>query len=98
MGDTNMPEVTIDTNELRSKSGSEAVDDLITFLKEQLKTDVDASGNTLSVNDEKHTRPFIRTVLRKFLHRTELKEDFRVIADKEHGFIIKERKVTKEEE
>jgi hypothetical protein len=97
MGDMNMPEVTIDTNELRSKSGNEAVEDLVTFLKEQLKTDVDASGDTLSISTEKHTRPFIRTVLRKFLHRVELKEDFRVIAGKEHSFIIKERKVTKEE-
>ena len=92
-----MTEVIIDTSELRSKSGNEAVEDLVTFLKEQLKTEVEASGNTLSVNDEKHTKPYIRTVLRKFLHRVELKEDFRVIAGKEHNFIIKERKVTKEE-
>lgn len=93
-----MPEVTIDTNELRSKSGNEAVEDLITFLREQLKADVDTSGDALSINTEKHTKPYIRTVLRKFLHRTELKEDFRVIAGKEHSFIIKARKVTKEEE
>jgi hypothetical protein len=98
MGDASMPEVTVDTNELRSKSGNEAVEDLVTFLREQLKTEVDVSGDTLSVNTEKHTKPYVRTVLRKFLHRTELKEDFRVIAGKEHGFIIKERKVTKEEE
>ena len=93
----NMPEVTIDTNELRKTSGNEAVEDLITFLKEQLKTDVDASGNTLTINTEKHTRPFIRTVLRKFLYRTELKEDLRVIAGKEHSFMIKERKIIEEE-
>ncbi|HVP41776.1 MAG TPA: hypothetical protein VMS95_07470 [Candidatus Krumholzibacteriaceae bacterium] len=92
-----MPEVTIDTNELRSKSGNKAVEDLVTFLKEQLKTDVETSGNTLSISTEKHTRPYIRTVLRKFLHRVELKEDFRVIAGKECSFIIKERKITKEE-
>jgi hypothetical protein len=97
MGDLNMLEIIIDTSELRSKSGNEAVEDLVTFLKEQLKTDVETSGNTLSISTEKHTRPFIRTVIRKFLHRVELKEDFRVIAGKEHSFIIKERKIIKEE-
>jgi len=92
-----MPEVTIDVNELRKTSGNEAVDDLVTYLKEQLKTDVDTSADTLTINTDKHTKPFIRTVLRKFLHRTELKEDLRVIAGKDHSFKIKERKITEEE-
>jgi hypothetical protein len=92
-----MPEVTIDVNELRKNSGNEAVEDLVTFLKEQLKTDVDTSGDTLSMKTEKHKKPYVRTILRKFLHRVELKEDLRVIAGKEHSFIIKERKITEEE-
>lgn len=92
-----MPKFVIDTHDLRSNSGNEAVEDLVTFLKEHLKTDVDASGDELSVDTKKHSKPYIRTVLRKFLHRTELKEDFRVIAGKEHNLIIKARKITEEE-
>jgi hypothetical protein len=92
-----MAKFVIDTHDLRSNSGNEAVEDLVAFLKEQLKTEVDASGDELAVDTEKHSRPYIRTILRKFLHRTELKEDFRVIAGKEHSFIIKLRKVTEEE-
>ena len=92
-----MPKFVIDTHDLRSNSGNQAVEDLVTFLKEQLKTDVDASGDELAVDTEKHSRPYVRTVLRKFLHRTELKEDFRVIAGKEQNFIIKTRKITEEE-
>jgi hypothetical protein len=92
-----MAKFVIDTHDLRSNSGNEAVEDLTAFLKEQLKIEVDASGDELAVDTEKHSRPYVRTVLRKFLHRTELKEDFRVIAGKEQSFIIKLRKVTEEE-
>lgn len=92
-----MSKFVIDTHDLRSNSGNEAVEDLVTFLKEQLETDVGTSGDELEIDTGKHTRPFIRTLLRKFLHRTELKEDFRIIAGKEQSFIIKARKITEEE-
>jgi len=92
-----MPKIVIDTHDLRSNSGNEAVEDLTTFLKEQLKTEIDASGDELIIDTEKHSKPHIRTILRKFLHRTELKDDFRVIAGKEHSFVVKARKVTEEE-
>jgi hypothetical protein len=92
-----MPKFVIDIHDLRSNSGNEAVEDLVTFLKEQLKIDIDASGDEFAIDTEKHSKPYIRTVLRKFLHRTELKEDFRVIAGKEHSLIIKARKIEEEE-
>jgi hypothetical protein len=93
-----MPKFVIDTHDLRSNSGNEAVEDLATFLKERLKIDVEASGDELSIETEKHTKPYVRTLLRKFLHRTELKEELRVIAGKEHNFVIKTRKITEEKE
>jgi len=92
-----MPKFVIETHDLRSNSGNEAVEDLVTFLKEQLKVDVLTSGDELSVDTEKHTKPYVRTLLRKFLHKTELKEDFRVIAGKEQSLVIKARRITKEE-
>jgi hypothetical protein len=92
-----MPKVVIDTHDLRSNSGNEAVEDLVTFLKEQLGTDVNASGDELEVDTEKHSKPFVRTVLRKFLHRAELKKELRVIAGKEHSLVIKTRKIAEEE-
>lgn len=93
-----MPKFIIDTHDLRNKSGNEAVEDLVTFLKEQLKTDVGTSGDELEIDNEKHTRPYVRMLLRKFLHRTELKEEYRVIAGKEQSFIIKARKITEQKE
>jgi len=38
------------------------------------------------------SRSCLRLLLRKFLHREDLKEDFRVISGGENVFIVKERK------
>ena len=98
-----MAKIIIDIHELGSNRGSEAVEDLTTFLKEKLGVEIDVSSGELSLETEKEgdkelSRPHLRMLLRKFLHKTELKEDFHVIAGKENSFIIKETKVTEEEE
>lgn len=98
-----MAKIAIDIHELRSKSGNEAVEDLSAFLKEKLGTEIDVSSNEILLETEKEkskelSRSYLRVLLKKFLHKTELKEDFHVISGKENSFIIKETKVTEEEE
>jgi len=39
----------------------------------------------------------LRALLRKFLHRKELKDHFRVIGGKENTLVIKEKKTAEEE-
>jgi len=48
--------------------------------------------------DEKGVpKQYLRVLLRKFLHRVELKDYFRVIGGKENTLIVKERKISEEE-
>jgi len=98
-----MTKITIDINDLRSKTGNEAVEDLAAFLKEKLGTKIDVSTNELSLDTEEEKnkevpRTYIRVLLKKFLHKTELKEDYHIIAGKENSLVIKETKITEEEE
>ena len=95
-----MSTVTIKTSELRGKN-AEKIKDLAEFLKSKVDAKIDVAGNEIILNyEEVKERPpktYIRVLLRKFLHKTELKEQFRVISGKENVFIIKERKWAVEE-
>jgi len=98
-----MTKIVIDIHELRSKSGNEEIEDMTAFLKDKLGIEIDVSSSEISLDTEKEkgkglSRSHLRVLLKKFLHKTELKEDFHVIAGKENSFIIKETKVTEEEE
>ena len=96
-----MPKIVIDVHDLRGGSGNEAVDDLTAFLREKLEKEIDISGDELAINveeDKKVPRPYLRVLLKKFLHRTELKKDYRVIAGKENSLVVKNRKLPEEEE
>jgi len=99
-----MAKIVVSVADLRGKSGSEAVDDLAEFLKEKLGAEVEVSGDEVSLGfgEEKGGKGFsrsrVRMLLRKFLHKTELKEDFRVIAGKEGSLIVKEKKIAEAEE
>jgi len=44
------------------------------------------------------SRTHLRLLLRKFLHRSELKEYYRVIGGKDNALIVKEKKTGEEEE
>jgi primosomal protein N'' len=86
----------IDISELR-KMDSEEVGELEKFLKEKLKADVKATDREITVKSEKKDEPLkrdhLRVLLKKYLHKAELKEDFRVIAGPENTLIVKERKL-----
>jgi len=93
--DVNVSTVTIQTSELRGEN-AEKREELAEFLKGRVDAKIDVVGNEIIINyEDRKERPpktYIRVLLRKFLHKAELKEQFRVISGKENVFIIKETK------
>jgi len=96
-----MPEIVIETSELRGED-EETIKNLVEFLEKRTNGEAKATGSqiVLSYKDEAKapSRSHMRVLLRKFLHKEELKDLFRVIAGKENVFVIKARKESKEEE
>jgi len=43
-------------------------------------------------NGEIPSKDYVKVMLKKYLHKADLREDFRVIAGKEGSLVIKERK------
>ena len=93
-----MVEVRIDVSELKSE-GKGLIDELADFLEKRTSLEVDLAADEIIVISEGETvsRTHLRVLLRKFLHKEELKEYFRVIGGKESSLIIKEIKKTEEE-
>jgi hypothetical protein len=86
--------VVVNVSELQSFDG-ECVKLLADFLEGKLDASVVASKNEVSMEFEEGkeaSRSCLRLLLRKFLHKEALKEDFRVISGGENSFILKERK------
>jgi hypothetical protein len=89
-----MSTVVVDVSELQSFD-DECVKLLADFLEGKLDASVVASKNEVSMEFEEGkeaSRSCLRLILRKFLHKEALKEDFRVISGGENSFILKERK------
>jgi hypothetical protein len=86
----------IEISELRKEVDGDTVKELADFLGEKLKdVEIDMTGSEviLSYEEEKpFSRSYLRVLLRKFLHKADLK-DFRVIAGKDESFVIKEKKI-----
>ena len=87
----------INVKELSFKS-DQHVDDLIRFLKEHLpQLDISRSGNELEIiMSAELSKRAIRTRIKRFLYKKNLKETFRPIlykTDEKEGYSVKERKV-----
>ncbi|KPV62358.1 MAG: hypothetical protein AOA65_1897 [Candidatus Bathyarchaeota archaeon BA1] len=96
-----MQSLIIEISELRDRDGDQKVKDLTDFLKDRVKAKINVSGTGITLRYEEGRAPskaYLRVLLRKFLHKAELKEQFRVISGKENTFIIKERKRVELEE
>jgi len=93
-----MTEARIDITELKDE-GSDVIKELTTYLTEKTNAKVETGVNEITVKDEKLvvSRTYLRILLKKFIHKKELKEQFRVIGGKENVLIIKGRKVPEEE-
>ena len=87
----------IDISELKSE-GSDLIKELAELLEEKTKAEVETATDEIVVKGEgkKVSRSYLRVLLRKFLHKQELKEYFRVIGGKENTLIVKERKISEE--
>jgi len=92
-----MSEMRVDISELKSE-GSDLIKELVEFLGGKTKVEVERATDEIVVKGEgkKVSRLYLRVLLRKFLHKQELKEYFRVIGGKENILVIKERKISEE--
>lgn len=90
----------IDISELRDKHGKE-VKELADFLGGKVKAKINIGDREITLTLEEKgkalSKDYLRVLLRKFLHKKELKDEFRVIAGKENALLIKERKVRETE-
>ena len=92
-----MVEMKVNASELK---GDEAklVEKLADFLKEKTGGDVTHDGKEVTVkgDGEALSKKYIRVTIKKFLHKHELTETFKVIGDDE-ALKIKERKLVEED-
>jgi hypothetical protein len=93
-----LAEARININELKSE-GSDLIKELATFLKEKTNAEVETGTDELIVKSEEAnvSRAYLRVLLRKFLHKKELKDYFRVIGGKENTLVVKGKKAPEEE-
>jgi hypothetical protein len=92
-----MSEMRVNISELKSE-GSDLIKELAEFLEEKTKAEVERAADEIVVKGEGKSvsRSYLRVLLRKFLHKQELKEYFRVIGGKENTLIVKEKKISEE--
>jgi hypothetical protein len=97
MSDAEKKHITINVKDLSFKS-EQHVSDMIRFMTESLpQIIINRTGNDLEIEMPKNlSKRTIRLRIKKFLHKKDLRNNFRPISfksiDKE-GYIVKERKV-----
>ena len=93
-----MTEIMVDVSDLK-KEGKELIDEMVEFLEKKIEVDVEATTNEILVKwkEGEVSRRYLKVLLRKFLHRQELRKLFRVIGGRENSLIVKEKKFYSEE-
>jgi hypothetical protein len=94
-----MVEMKIDANEIKGEE-SGIVQKLVDFLKDKTSADVSVDSNTVTVKGEGEavSKKYLRILTKKFLHKHNLIDSYRVIADEgENALQIKERKLDEED-
>jgi len=91
-----MAETRINISEIKSEDSS-LIKELADFLKEKTEAEVETTVDAIIVKseDKNVSRKYVRVLLKKFLHKNELKEYFRIIGTEET--ITVKRKKTAEE-
>ena len=94
-----MVEIKVDTSEFKGE-GSDVIKELAGMIKEKTKAEVETGANSINIkgDDKVLTKSYVRVLLRKFLHKKELKKYFRVLMEKENVLKLKEKKGAEEEE
>jgi hypothetical protein len=87
-------EIIVDASELKSE-GKEVIQGLADFMKEKTGAEIINESNKVTVKGESSavTKKYLRVLLKKYLHKTELKEYYRVISGDEDTLKVKERKL-----
>ena len=93
-----MVELKINASELKVDE-PKIIDKLADFLKDKTAGDVTTDGKEVTVKGEGAaiTKKYIRITIKKFLHKHELTETFKVIGDGE-ALKVKERKLPEDED
>ncbi|MEM3459522.1 MAG: 60S ribosomal protein L22 [Candidatus Bathyarchaeia archaeon] len=93
-----MAEMKIDISELK-REGADIIKELADYLKEKTTAEIAAGADSITVKGEKQSvsKKYLRVLLKKFLHKKELKEYYRVIGGEENSLVVKEKKVAEEE-
>ncbi|MEM3616546.1 MAG: 60S ribosomal protein L22 [Candidatus Bathyarchaeia archaeon] len=92
-----MAEIKIDVSELKAEGG-DIRSELAEFLKEKTNAEVKTLTNEIVVKGEEKSlsKQYLRVLLKKFLHKSELKDHYKVISGKEGALKVKERKLPEE--
>jgi len=92
-----MTEIKINISELKSE-GEDVIKELTEFIKEKTNAEVDTTADSITVKSEEKnvSKKYLRVLLKKFLHKIELKDYFRVISY-ENSLMVKEKKTAEEE-
>ena len=90
-------EITVDASELKAE-GKEVIQSLADFMKEKTGAEVTNESNKVIIKGEDATvtKKYLRVLAKKYLHKKELKEYFRIISGDEDTLKIKERKLEEE--
>jgi hypothetical protein len=95
MWDQHLSEIVIQANDLKYE-GEKKIEELAKFLEDKLGVSVEAGGGQLRMRFEEQEQPprrdYLRLVLRKYLHQSDLKGRFRVISGKEGSYMIKQKR------
>jgi len=93
-----MVEIKVNASELKGDE-SKLFEKLSDFLKDKTSGDISNDGKTVTIKGEGAaiTKKYIKVTVKKFLHKHELTETFRVIGDEENTLKIKERKLYEED-
>lgn len=90
----NMVEMKVNASELKG----DLIGKLSDFLKDKTGGEVSTDGKTVTVKGEGEalSKKYVRITVKKFLHKNELTDTFKVIGDEE-ALKIKERKIVEED-
>jgi Ribosomal L22e protein family len=93
-----MVEMKVDASELKGDE-SKLIEKLADFLKEKTGGDVTTDSKTVTVKGEGEalSKKYVRIIIKKFLHKHQLTETFKVIGQEE-ALKVKERKLYDEED
>ncbi len=93
-----MVEMKVNASELKGDE-DKLIEKLADFLKDKTGGDVTTDSKVVTVTGEGEalSKKYVRIIVKKFLHKHELSETFKVIGDEE-ALKVKERKLDEEED